>query len=262
MTELSEKQINLIIRQQLTARDWRLVSPENLAAFCAATVVTARAWDERASSVLSQVLVERAVIAQYSHLLWESLGKNGTFQQERALVEILAFITPIIRRMTSDEDVAQDIVNEALLTIWTQHEQVRDPHSFLHWAAITTRHAAMRATRRPFSIPFTDLFSDSPEEQENLDRLLFQPATEQFQALRKAATNTETEAELRAVIQRCLARTRLGAEVAIAVLLDDKSVAEVSKILGITAANAYVILKRARAKLRKCPELLEILKNP
>ncbi len=134
------------IAQRLSAaRDWRLLAFPELGVsndeFVARVGDQLRRWQtEKGHAELSGALVERAIIYEYCVLLHQAIGMEDSAAQERALIEVWNYVTPIIRRKLGAGDRALDCANETLRIVWQQRKDVRTPGAFLSWAAmIATR---------------------------------------------------------------------------------------------------------------------------
>lgn len=262
------RKVQLIIRQVFVARDWRLVSPQNEDAFIRDVLATARAWaDDSGVSLhenqIMKQLIERAAVSEYSRLLWRSLGENETPQQERTLIEVLDYITPIISRYTPDIGTAQSIANDVLFSVWQNHTTVRAPSTFLSWVAMI----ASRTTHRWIhneqyrEVTFSDIFLDNADQDDASDTLSHYSAATLLHDFREAAANEESTIQLEKCIQRCLKTMKTGADVFIALVLHDESVAEVASRLKLSHTNVYSTRHRAIARLQKCPELRALLQE-
>ncbi len=203
--------------------------------------------------------LQRAVIYEYNKLLYAAIGQQGTTAQERALIEIWNYVTPLIRKIVRDDDLAHDVAMDVLIKVCERRDQVRDPGCFLAWAAVIARRAALQAVRRAGrEVPVSDLIPEGEEEgaEENQEEYLGRlkegtdglPPPEPNGAMRIA--------ELEARIRECLRRMRHAAEVFIGLVLHDLSVAELAGKLGMKPGAIYVIFHRARLRLRQCGPLL------
>ena len=214
---------------------------------------------------ITEALIERAVIYEYCRLLHHAVGLERTAAQQRALDEIWNYVTPIIRRVLRDDALAEACANDVLLTVWRKHGDVRDPGSFLGWTAMIAGRAAIAMLKGAAGreIAFSDLFGED-EVQDDAERVEAQASeaavlmADRLSAF-TAVEDAEMAATLAALIRKCLSRMRSGAEVIIRLVLDEQPVSEVSRALGLTAANLYVIKLRALDRLRRCGALLAAL---
>jgi RNA polymerase sigma factor (sigma-70 family) len=213
---------------------------------------------------LTDRFIERAIIHEYSKLLHAAVGQRDTPAWDRALTEIWNYITPMIRKIVRDDELAHDVAMDVLIKVCERHSEVQAPGAFLGWCAVIARREAVRAAARAASrtkreTPISALIrGDSDEDEEDaLDRLRpgdagpVPPDPDQDQRL----------AALEATIRECLRRMRHGAEVYIGTVLHDLSAAELARKLCIAPGAVYVALHRARARLKKCPQLLQALRE-
>ncbi len=258
-----------VIHRICANRDWRLFSCAELGvtaeAFAGRVAARLQAWLEAGEHAeITAPLIERAVINEYCRLLHHAVGLERTAAQQRGLDEVWNYVTPIIRRILPDDAEAIACANAVLLTIWRQRGEVRDPGSFLKWAGMIAGRAALQAfrSRGGREIPFSDLFA--AEETENDDkRVVAAVGTAALQSHSSSMFARVEDAEslemLAALIRQCLSRMRAGAEVIIRLVLAGQSVSEVSRALGVSPTNLYVIKTRALARLRRCNPLLAAL---
>ena len=262
--------------QMISARrDWRLLDIPVLGvdhtAFLGRAAGRLEEWREsEGHEVITQTLIERAVVHEYCRLLHEALGMEGTPAQERALIETWNYVSPLIRRILVDDDLSSECANKVLMTIWQDVAQVRDPGSFLAWAAMIAGRAARRyAQRYRRELPLDDLAErDAAREEQLVDAAVIdipdQPALARLPidpgyAIVEKEDRRDRLANYEEVIRSCLRRMRRGAEVFIALVLYEDSVTDVARRLGLTPNNLYVIRSRAQDALRRYDGLRQAL---
>jgi len=274
-----------IIARVCANRDWRLltypelgVDPEVFAQRVSDRLGCWQATEGYAE--ITDRLVEQAVRDEYCRLLHQAVRMDSMAVQERALIEVWNYVTPVIRKYLGADDRALDCANQVLITIWQKHDQVRDPGFFLSWAAMIAVRAALKALAPPVkskSISSEEVFSDhwTADDAEDalgvIEELLEQsvlgreqpmigsgepdPAREVVTRIDQAEQMTRFEA----LIRHCLRRMRAGAEVFIRLVLREEAVLEVATRLGLSAANVHLIKFRALNRLRRCHALLQAL---
>ncbi len=259
-----------IIHRVCANRDWRLlgdpdlgISPESFARRVGDRL---RHWlDAGEHAEITDGLIERAVINEYCRLLHHAIGLERTAAQQRGLDEVWNYVTPIIRRVLPDMTEAAACANTVLLVVWRQRGDVRDPGSFLKWTAMIAARAAFQALRARTGreILFADLFGAeaSGDDDERVEATASTNAARQSRpsSALAAVEDAESAEWLAALIRRCLGRMRAGAEAIIRLALAGEPVSEVSRALGVSPANLYVIKTRALARLRRCKPLLAAL---
>jgi DNA-directed RNA polymerase specialized sigma24 family protein len=214
-------------------RDWRLLTVPGLGVDQAAFVgrVAGRLQQWQATEGHAQIfggLVERAVVHEYCRLLHQAIGMEGTAAQERALIELWNYVTPIIRKYLRDDAQARACANDVLITVWRKHGDVRDPG------------IARELTDRPQPLLAADTMA----------------ATETASAYTE---EHDRAAVLERAIEACLDHMRGGAIVVVGLVLHERTAAELAAELGVAAANVHVIKLRALRKLRRCRALLQAL---
>lgn len=251
------------VRTVCAARDWHLLKYSDLITedeFLQQANATFDIWlVAEYCQAGTVVLLERAIIHEYSALLHEAVGQRGTLTGDRALIEIWNYITPLIRKIVRDDELAQDVAMEVLLKICDKHQQVQAPGAFLGWCAVIARraaiHSAARAARRSkHERPISALIPESSEEgeEEYLDRLRFDDG----KSLPLDPDRDQRTSALEARIHECLRRMRHGAEVFIGLALRELPVSEIAQQLGMKANAVYVIFHRARKRLQGCGPLM------
>jgi RNA polymerase sigma factor (sigma-70 family) len=253
-----------IVHRICHERDWQLLNFRALGvdgeAFAGRVAQRLQEWQRTEGyAEITARLIERAIVYEYCVLLHRAVGMEGTAAQERALIEVWNYITPIIRLKLGDGDRTLDCANNALCIVWQKHKTVRSPGSFLAWAAmVATREALaeIRAAKREWPV---SALVDDDEEQNDIEP---GPVTSTLCTERGAAVPPAEPDDLawwETLIRYCLARMKAGADVIIGLVLRDQTVAEVAARLGFTAGRVYVIKFRALERLRQCQPLLQAL---
>jgi RNA polymerase sigma factor (sigma-70 family) len=266
MAMMDIEQLLTITRRVCADRDWRLLElPElgvNQTAFAKRVADRLQYWQATEEHTEAPaVLAEHAVFHEYSKLLHRAVGMRGTAAQNRALTEVSNYVTPIIHKYLGSDDQAQDCASETLIAIWQKSAQVREPGSFLHWAATVARNitlAATKKTRREQPIGY--IFAQDAEEADKIEAWL---TTYLRGEQPSPITVVEEEYDLAtwwvALIRRCLQRSLARQEVFIGQVLREDTVVEIARRLGIKAGQVYTLKFRAIETLKECEALLQAL---
>jgi RNA polymerase sigma factor (sigma-70 family) len=216
---------------------------------------------------ISDALIERAAVRVYCCALHRGIGLEHTAAQERALIEIWNYITPIVRRYVRDRSQAESCANGVLLTVWQRYGTIRDPGSLLAFSAMTAARAAFRMLREDERYEL-DQDSAEAEENQNIEERSHKHATDDQPLLSKSELSGDrihdqveqesSRAAFEELIRRCL-RSVAQQEVFIDLVLRDLSISEVAARLGITPNNVSVLKNRAKTALRRCRILVEAL---
>jgi RNA polymerase sigma factor (sigma-70 family) len=248
-----------VAQRTLDARDWHLldnsVGGANWQDFVHHMIVTMDDWRARERYPgASDHLIERAVVHEYSKLLYDVVGHRDTDIGARALIEIWNYVTPMIRKILRDDDRAQDVAMDVLIMVCEKRDQVRDPGSFLSWAGVIAHREAVRAAKaHGREVVMTDLGGDDDLAAEELEALL---AASSSDPSGSDPGERVRAAELEARIRECLHGMRRAAEVFIGLVLHDLSVAEIAQRLGMKPNAIYAVFHRARKRLQGCRRLL------
>ncbi len=241
-------------------RDWQLLTFPDLAldeaAFAARVAERLREWrgtDDCVGPHADQV--ERAIIHEYCVLLCQAVRMDNTAAQERALIEVWNYVTPIIRRKLGAGDRALDCANETLRIVWQQRKDVRTPGAFLSWAAMIATHevqATFKEADRELALIDLTNGDDTEETDEAISVCIGQEIAIQ-------PPEPDDQAWWENIIRQCLSRMRAGADVFIGLVLQEQSVAEVATRLGLSPDNIHLIKFRAAKRLKRCVLLLQAL---
>jgi RNA polymerase sigma-70 factor (ECF subfamily) len=157
-------------------------------------------------------------------------GKNGESAFARLCTELRPDLYRFAFWLARDRQVAEDVVQEALLRAWRSRDALAEPGAAKPWLLTIVRreHARMYERRRFETVPVDDLVgSESPElalaeEREMLD-------------LRRAILALEEDYREPLVLQ----------------VLMGYSTGEIARQLGLTQGAVLTRLFRARQKLRR-----------
>ncbi len=249
-----------IVQRLCATRDWRLLAFPELGVsseeFIARVGDQLRRWqEEEGHAAFSDSLVERAIIHEYCVLLCQAVRMEDTAAQERALIEVWNYVTPIIRRKLGAGDRALDCANETLRIVWQQRKDVRTPGAFLSWAAMIATHevqATFKEADRELALIDLTNGDDTEETDEAISVCIGQEIAIQ-------PPEPDDQAWWENIIRQCLSRMRAGADVFIGLVLQEQSVAEVATRLGLSPDNIHLIKFRAAKRLKRCVLLLQAL---
>jgi DNA-directed RNA polymerase specialized sigma24 family protein len=247
-------------RRICSDRDWQLLTfrPPGIddAAFAGRVAQRLQEWQRSEGyAEITAKLIERAVVHEYCVLLHQAVGLENTFAQDRALIEVWNYVTPIIRWKLGDGDRALDCANEALRIVWQQRRAVHTPGAFLSWTAmIATRAvwAALREADRELALV------DLPNDDDTGDADEVVSTCSGLEAITQPP-ELDDLAWWENIIRQCLSRMRAGADVFIGLVLQEQSVAEVAMRLGLSPANVHLIKLWAIKHLKRCALLLQAL---
>ena len=252
--------ITVVVREVLVYRRWYLLDNPDFGKdgheFTLRIAATLDVWLAREPHVrITESLVERAVIHEYSKLLHEAVGRRDTEAWARALIEIWNYVTPMIRKILRDDDRAQDVAMDVLIKVCERRDQVREPGSFLSWAGVIAHREAVRAAKaHAREVVMADLGGgDDDLAAEELEALL---AASSSDSAGSDPDERVRAAELEARIRECLHGMRRAAEVFIGLVLHDLSVTEIAQRLGMKPNAVHVVFHRARKRLQGCRLLL------
>jgi RNA polymerase sigma factor (sigma-70 family) len=251
-----------LVRQVVAVRDWRVLDCPELDVdwpeFARRVTATLDGWlTLERHAYITDKLLERAVVHEYSKLLHEAVGRRDTDAEARALIEVWNYVTPLIRRILRDDDRAQDVAMDVLIKVREKRDQVRDPGSFLSWAGVIAHREAVHAAKtHAREVVMTDLGGSDDVDTEALETLL---AAQALGSLSGDPGEGVRTAELETGIRECLHGMRRAAEVFIGLVLHDLSVSDIALQLGMKPNAVYVVFHRARKRLQGCRKLLSDL---
>jgi RNA polymerase sigma-70 factor, ECF subfamily len=146
------------------------------------------------------------------------------------------------RRYARREDEVEDIVQEIFIKAFQKLRSFRGDAPFEHWLmrlAVRTCYDFLRSHQRNRETSFTEL---TDPESDWLDRFVVDPD--------QAAENADAARQL---VQRLLDQLSPAARLVITLLVvEERSVKEISKLTGWSVPLVKVRAFRARAEMRKC----------
>lgn len=157
--------------------------------------------------------------------------------------EVLPLLRRVALNLTKDLDVAEDLVQEALVRMWTRRHSYSGKGSYKGWAVVIVCNLAKDAARKsppPETVPFQDCQEVADPTQD----------PEEYVWRRHRA------AVVQAALQR-LGRDERAAVVACCV--EGLSVPEAAKQLGVSRKALAGLVRRARQKLQSMEDVLELV---
>ncbi|MEM6775778.1 MAG: sigma-70 family RNA polymerase sigma factor [Pseudomonadota bacterium] len=154
-------------------------------------------------------------------------------------------VASIALAIVRDVQVSEDIAQEAYLRIWHRLGDLRNPGSFLPWLRQVTRNLARDHLRRAKARPGDRVSGDASEA---LAELLDGRPNAEAQLL--------VDEDLRALEQALEELPTDAREILTLYYREDRSVDQLSALLGISAAGVRQRLSRARQRLREGVEPL------
>lgn len=204
---------------------------------------------------VDQTRLDRAVIGAYCPVLHAVCAEDGSERQRRAFEELWRWVYPrVYQRVDSAED-AEDVSQEVMRKVYENLHQVTDPRGFLAWVnkisfRTLTRHYKNQDRRKQRE----EGAIDAGENGDALDAL-----ADPVDLLEVEVSIAEDD--LVRMIFDCLSEgRRRQAEVLVALVFEELTVAEVAQTFETTPANIHLLYFRARTGLLKsCQELVETL---
>ena len=174
-------------------------------------------------------------------------------QDESACRELVEHLYPavirIVRAHLPRRDAEEDLAQEVFMKMFARLDQYREKVPLEHWVsriAVTTCYDKLRAQQRRPEWRRADL---STEESERIDRMA-------------ADTADETEADAsaaRELVEQLMARLNPRDRLVITLLdLEQRSIAEIRSVTGWNSSLIKVRAFRARKKLRRDWERMEM----
>lgn len=251
----------------LQQRDWQLVhlDADDSAWSAFTSQVKSYLFEERKELPYTQKIISRAVIGAYCEVLYRAATIDGTFQQQRAFIEIHCWIYNILRKKISNEDDVKDVAQETLEAIYKKLSDVTAPRGFLAWIGVFAHYQIKRYYNKKHLRRLRETFiqSDIDDDKGNNIELVLPDNESGYDALEIA----EVEAELLNLIDECIShKARKQKTVFNAIVFKEKSVVEIAEEMGTTPNNIHLLFHRARKKLNSCPQLIaylsEYIHNP
>ena len=153
----------------------------------------------------------------------------------------------LARRLTGSEQDAQDVTQQTFLSAIEHLSGFREAAAFATWLTTIAANAAMKVLRKRLGLPTTSL--DEATEPDDAGHV---PHPEYIADWREAPDRLAQRAETHQLLDSAIAELS-AAQRAVFLLRDveDLSVRDTAKALGISEANVKIRLLRARLQLRE-----------
>ncbi len=151
-----------------------------------------------------------------------------------------------------DHNIAEDIVQETLVAALAAQGKFNGQCAFSTWLVGILKHKVLDYFRAQHRQPAASLDDDKVVESMFNNMGHWRNAPKRWHMTAEQAAES---AELSPLIQACLeALPPMQREAIVMRLMDDQAADEVCKTLQLSATNLYVLLHRARLRLRNCLE--------
>ena len=179
---------------------------------------------------------------------WVRAAKNGNLVAFEALVKRHERrIYGLARRLTGSEHEAQDVTQQTFLSVVKHLSGFREAASFSTWLATIAANVALKVLRKRRALPTTSL--DEATEADEDGQI---PHPEYIADWRETPDRLAQRAEIHTLLDTAI--SELDTRHRVVFLLrdvEDLSVRDTAKALGISEANVKVRLLRARMQLRE-----------
>jgi RNA polymerase sigma factor (sigma-70 family) len=197
-----------------------------------------------------EAIVKDATTFCYCRRWHQACSAAGTFDQHEAFAALSEYTYRIVLpEVNGDAAIAQEISQEALLSIWKSLHTVREPGAFLKFVRLTTTRQAWKTRSKEIK-----------QGGEELDDEIIEGQEEPGASGEQETDLDNTQKELEEIISRCL-RSENRKKVIIDSLLRNRSVKEIADEMGKTANAIYVLKNKGIEQLRGCNELKEYQKK-
>lgn len=232
------------VRHLLADRDWRLLDdapPPEWEAFLADVAACTAGPNPQAASL------NRAVTMAYGRVLYTASLADGTRRQQRAFTELGAWVYRQIHRQVADENDAEDLMQEVLLTVFRERHKVDRPLGFLAWVTVIIRNRLQAYYRDRDKRP------PDVDGEHKPDKPLVEPPP-------STAESEGFEAKLLALLEHCLGRqAHTQRLVFVELLLRGRSFAEIAAAYHMNVRSLQRAWERLRTALRACNPLIAYL---
>lgn len=184
---------------------------------------------------------EDAATFCYCRRWYRACGQNGAAAQHIALEALHRWIyRSVYYQVNGDEQMAQEIAQQALVSVWRGLERMREPGAFLGYVRQTVRR----------QIPRTVGLSEGWEElTEMIEERRGEDAMDE-------GVEEEERREVEELIRFCL-RSRERQELLIEHILNGRGIGEIAQNWGKKPGTIHTLKSRAIDQLRQCEELLQ-----
>ncbi|MBI5877201.1 MAG: sigma-70 family RNA polymerase sigma factor [Chloroflexi bacterium] len=252
LREACEREVNTI----LTKRDWKL--EESRTDFVARTLLSVEVSQRDAVRPLPQInAIRLAIFRCYGATLHEACSQAGLTRQQRAFIELAAYLYPIMLKRLGDASRSEECLQRTLEAVWRKLATCRDPQSFLKWAQIVALNQIrdMLKDELRTESSMAGQLPDDGDPQNPADDIPAPPAP--IRGLGDDAVRLHVER----AIQSCLAHNQNQQRVIIELFLNERSVKETADLLKINVGHVAVLKHRALAVLRTCDDFLDAISD-
>lgn len=243
-----------LVPSLLADRDWRLVATTQEAFLNEVFLEVKHRIPRTRQDFPLDKTIEYAMRNRYNHHIHKHVLTSDSPLQHRALEETFAYLYGVSRAFThQDDQLAQEIAQEATIAVWRVREEFRDPGTFLEYGCRVVKHAAIR---RMGNIARELLLSDLTRSEEANE--IVEPKGEEPLAIPGPEEEEFSEKwssffkRVKLAIRECLAKYRRRQEVIIRRFLLGQSLAETALAMTISPDAVSMLTSNARKILRNC----------
>lgn len=231
---------------------WKLVPSVTLFAQTQ-VAVTARQLCVREPSLPQEQAIVRAIFYHYAYVLHEAATAQKLAVRDQAYVELLVYVERFVRKVlnkwsidTPDitflENTHQTIIEQAVRSL----ASLEEPHALFQWINVITERTVGRLVKRESQLPVPE--SALPGVLEVPDVPIY---TKDLWS--------EADHRVRDVVQKCL-QSPHHQFVILALFGKSLRLAQIAHQLNVSAKQVSQWKFRALATLRKCPEMIQMLR--
>ncbi len=184
-------------------------------------------------------MVKNAATYCYSRRWHVACGQNQTMAQQEALVSLHKYLYLFtFKRVNGHAEIAQDIAQKSLMSIWGNLEKVREPGTFIRYAQQTTQRLIGR------------LYQEKEPTELNPDWV--DPKT-----ISPDDAILSPHAHVEEIINQCL-RAKARRKVIIENILNNRTINDIAEEMGITPNAASLLKRNALKQLGECDQVKEL----
>lgn len=184
-------------------------------------------------------IAENAATFCYCQRWYAACRKDGALEQHEAFDALWKYIyRSTLYKVRGDEDIAQEVAQQVLLSIWRSLDKVREPGAFVAYVRQAIVWQIPKTMRSQAKVEGEELVEDFPDSG----------AEEMLEGAE------EDMADVEELIRRCLPSKDRQA-VILEYFLRGKSISDIAQSLGKKVGTISVLKLRAIEQLRSCTEL-------